>query len=407
VRLGNIINVNRSFAMLKKTNGGLLITVLTVGMCGQAFSMKRDLEYNNKKLPVLKKFKVEKLPGDFDGGIVYFNLKGVGRSVVWIQNTKKIVLVCGSGNGTNDGTIQILNFCNGISEFITLSKKENPITEIAVSPNGRYVISGHKDGTVKYYDIKTKKIKNFSPDKDRDRVRSLFVAHDNTFVSVAYLDGSLLNYPLSNSKNEQKIIFDSVEDEEIDILSMSISRNGEKSVLGLGDGRVVVFYDDVVLEKEHSENDAVSSIAITSDDNFVVSSSWDGTIKVWLLNNGAEQFISSSLEKHSSPIYAMGVTVDDGYIVSGDEKGVIKIHDFNTGTMCNELMLDERITSLVLPFNGTYMASIIEEKSSGKLIVYFFPKRSFALKAQRALLSKVKNKQLTDLELKFNNLNLN
>ncbi|MBD2202320.1 WD40 repeat domain-containing protein [Calothrix sp. FACHB-1219] len=77
----------------------------------------------------------------------------------------------------------------------------------------------------------------------------------------------------------------------------------------------------------------VTSVAITTDNNHVITGSEDNTIKIWNAKTGE---LKRTLTGHTGVVNYLSVTPDGKYIVSGDDKNV-KIWNLLTGELIRDL----------------------------------------------------------------------
>ena len=67
-------------------------------------------------------------------------------------------------------------------------------------------------------------------------------------------------------------------------------------------------------------NKKVSSVAITSDNKYIVSGGEDNTVRIWNLKDRTQEAV---LEGHSDSVISLAITSDSKYIVScGNDKTV-------------------------------------------------------------------------------------
>ena len=78
--------------------------------------------------------------------------------------------------------------------------------------------------------------------------------------------------------------------------------------------------------KGHSYS--VTSVAISSDNKYIVSGSRDNTIKIWNLESGQE---IKTLAGHNGSVRSVAISSDSKYIVSGSDDNTIKIWNLESG----------------------------------------------------------------------------
>ncbi|OMJ65217.1 hypothetical protein SteCoe_38781 [Stentor coeruleus] len=66
----------------------------------------------------------------------------------------------------------------------------------------------------------------------------------------------------------------------------------------------------------------VNSVAITSDNRFVVSGSWDNTVRVWNLLEKRQEAV---LEGHTSGVNSVAITSDNRFVVSGSDDKTVRV----------------------------------------------------------------------------------
>ena len=73
----------------------------------------------------------------------------------------------------------------------------------------------------------------------------------------------------------------------------------------------------------------VSSVAITSDNKYIVSGGSDNTVRIWNLQNKTQEAV---LEGHTGSVSSVAITSDNKYIVSGGYDKTIRIWNFQERT---------------------------------------------------------------------------
>ena len=150
------------------------------------------------------------------------------------------------------------------------------VTSVAVSSDGKYVVSGSEDKSVKIWSTET-----------GDVVQSL----------TGHTDG---------------------------VLSVAVSSDGKYVVSGSWDNSVKIWSTktgDVVWTLTGHTSD-VSSVTVSSDGKYVVSGSGDKSVKIWSTETGD---VVRTLTGHTSDVSSVAVSSDGKYVVSGSKDYSVKI----------------------------------------------------------------------------------
>ena len=94
-------------------------------------------------------------------------------------------------------------------------------------------------------------------------------------------------------------------------------------------------------------------------DGRIVSSSEDGTVKVWDLASGQEQ---RTLLGHGDWVWALALT-GDGRVVSGSNDGTVKVWDLNSGSCLATVPLDSSPRSLDAKAGSDGISLVVGEAS--------------------------------------------
>ena len=259
-------------------------------------------------------------------------------------------------SGSGDKTIKIWDFKTGMC-LNTLEGNEDSIDTVAISPDGKYIVSGSEDKTIKIWDIKTGECLN------------TLEGHENFISSVAISPNG--EYIVSGSWDNTVKIWDIKTGECLNTLkghsgsvySIAISPDGKYIVSGDGTFRLIPqkdfgiikiwdFKSGVCLNTLEGSTRYVNSIAISPDGKYIVSGGSDNTIKIWNIKTGESL---KTLAGHSNSLYSIVITPDGKYIVSRSKYNTIKIWDFKTGKCLNTLEGLNLIT--IISSDGKYIVS--------------------------------------------------
>jgi WD40 repeat protein len=170
------------------------------------------------------------------------------------------------------------------AKLLTLSGHSGPVTAVAFAPNGRTLVSGSVDRTLKIWDATSGQVlKTLSGDTE-------------PISSVAYLpNGKRI---VSGSFDRSVVIWDADTGEAIRTLrseqtyswevppavwSVAVSPDGTRIVSGSADSNIKVWSAATgeLLRVLRGHSDAVTSVAYFPDGKMLVTGSKDGTVRIW------------------------------------------------------------------------------------------------------------------------------
>lgn len=222
-----------------------------------------------------------------------------------------------------DETLKVWDLESG-RELRTLAGHSSAVFGVAVTADGKRAVSAAGDKTLKVWDIET-----------GCEVRTL-VGHTDAIGGVAVTpDGRLA---VSASDDATLKVWEVETGRELHTLT------GHSSyvhyVAMRGDGRLAVSAsEDGTLKVWNLENgdelhtlvghaSAVWAVAVDQGWRLAVSASQDKTLKVWDLETGHELH---TLVGHGSPVYGVAVTADGRYGISASHDKTLKIWDLESG----------------------------------------------------------------------------
>ncbi|KAJ3130812.1 hypothetical protein HK100_007429 [Physocladia obscura] len=99
---------------------------------------------------------------------------------------------------------------------------------------------------------------------------------------------------------------------------------------------------------------SVSAVVISTDGQFVVSGSWDKTVKKWDAQTGTLQ---RTLEGHTESVRAVSISTDGQFVVSGSFENIVKIWDAQTGALQRTLDCHSGVNAVVISTDGQFVVS--------------------------------------------------
>ncbi|WP_160290071.1 WD40 repeat domain-containing protein, partial [Aphanizomenon flos-aquae] len=115
-----------------------------------------------------------------------------------------------------------------------------------------------------------------------------------------------------------------------EVKAVAVTADGKRLISGSSDNTVKVWNLETGEEQFTltGHSDSVNTVAVTADGKRVISGSWDDTVKVWNLETGEEQF---TLTGHSDSVNTVAVTADGKRVISGSWDNTVKVWNLETG----------------------------------------------------------------------------
>jgi WD40 repeat protein len=253
-------------------------------------------------------------------------------------------------SASQDKTLKVWDLKSG-GELYTLAGHEQGIKAIAVTSDGRQVVSASWNKTLKVWDLQSK--------------RELYtLAGDQNVVAIAVTsDGQ---HAISASENELKVwdltskcelqtwragIFDKIE-------ALVVTPDGRCTVTACSNGKLKSWDLDRGCElltlTGHTRS--ANAIAMTADGRRIVSGSSDNTLKVWEPTNEHELF---TLVGHSRSVMAVAVTPDGHQAVSASLDRTLKVWDLRTKSEVRSIFTghEEEVEALAITPDGRLAVS--------------------------------------------------
>jgi hypothetical protein len=259
-----------------------------------------------------------------------------------------------NANNNNVGEILVVDMITG-AIIQPLAAQKDYVYSVAVTPDGRYVVSGSGDNTVRLWELATGK-----------EVRQ-FKGHQRQIYSVTVTpDGK---YAVSGSPDETMRLWDLATGQEVPpftghqstVNSVAVTPDGKYVVSGSGD-RTVRLWDLATgkVRQFNGHEGVVYSVAVTPDGKYVVSGSGDRTVRLWDLATGEVR----KFEGHEWGVYSVAVTPDGKYVVSGGGDGTVRLWNLATGEQVRKFEGHKlAVFSIAVAPDGKYVVSGSRDKT--------------------------------------------
>ena len=282
----------------------------------------------------------------------------------------------------------------------TLSGHSDTVWTVAISPNGKTLVSGGFDKTIKVWDLQTGKLRR-TLSGHTDAVRAIAMSQNGALLASASGDktikiwdlqsGTLLRtltghlgpvWSVAIGSDGQTLASGSYDstvkiwnlqtgtlrhtfpDHYESIWSVAISPDGQTLVSGAYDGTIKIWdlqTGDLRRTLASGNSEAIRSVAISPDGQTLVSGSWDKTVKIWNLQTGE---LLHTLAGHTDRVLSVAINPTGETIASGSLDRTIKLWDLKTGRLLRTLTgHSDWVVSVAFSPNAKTLASASRDKT--------------------------------------------
>jgi WD40 repeat protein len=213
----------------------------------------------------------------------------------------------------------------------TLVRHQNEVSSVAVSPDGLYIVSGSSDNTIKVWKLDTGQFIR-SLNGHTDRVTSVAVSSDGRYVLSGSMDSTIKVWDIQTGQYLRTL-----EGHTGRVNSVAVSPEGRYVLSGSEDNTIKVWNIQTGqhLNTLEGHTNWVNSVTVSPDGLYILSGSRDNSIKVWAFETG--QYLRT-LEGHTNWVNSVAVSSDGRYAQSGCADDTIKVWDIDTGQCLRTLV---------------------------------------------------------------------
>lgn len=219
------------------------------------------------------------------------------------------------------------------SKTYRVERRFRKVTSVSFSSDVRYVVSGHENGQVKVWEIKTGDLLNVLwATKVFGGVIDVEFSPDGRFIAACQDDERIRVWRFPDYR--EMIL----EGHERAVYSIAFDPvTGHLASAGVG-GRVRIWDIETgeMVRKIEAHDKAIMSVAVTEDGRTLITGSKDNSIGIWELATGRR---IAELPGHGKQVNSVAVNSNATMLASGSDDGTVRIWDVSGLGLCDNIAL--------------------------------------------------------------------
>lgn len=245
------------------------------------------------------------------------------NSVVYSPINSSLIASAGGNN-----TIKLWDLDEGV--VTTLGSHRDIVNSIAFSPDGKYLVSGSDDYTVKLWDVSSKRHQStlsHVTDRYRSQIKAVTFSPDGQKFVSAGLHVKI--WDIHTLREIQTIRHNDW------IFAVAYSSDGKYLAMGDTSGQITVrnLQTQKDITQFRGDDDYISALMFSPDNQILASGGYNGSVKLWQLPNwnliGTLATVGTATGLSFSP---------DGSILAGTEYEAVNLWSTRTGEHITTLM---------------------------------------------------------------------
>lgn len=349
--------------------------------------------------------------GDDNGQVLMWNLKNLELLHEPIEFGDAINGIDFSPDGTllgiaiNDGTAKVMDVTSGETIF-TLEGHEGPVNDIDFSLDGKLIATAGEDAAVKLWFADRGTLRTtlfdhqaavraveFGPDSSllvsgsdddtailwdvtNDGVNLLRILRPDGLNGTGYVESVAFNATgdeILTGGDQTTVVWSASEEKEIHrlrgnrayVYEVAFAPDGLSMLTASSGIKIWDYFYGIERYNLSSHRGEVTSAAFSPDGNYILSGSWDNTVKLWSANLLIENLkMKQNVGRNLDAQYSS----DGKWIVIADEQGNVLVYDAQTGEIVDQHAVDAVIGAV--SFDPQNSGRFVTGDSNGQVIVW-------------------------------------
>ena len=278
------------------------------------------------------------------------------RSVAISNDGRRVV------SGSRDKTVRMWNAQTGAQLCEPFLGHEGAVYGVAISKDGRTVVSGSRDKTVRLWDAQTALPIGEPLCGHEDSVWTVAISDDGRKVVSGSLDTTARLWDTQTGAQ----ICEPLRGHQDEVYSVAMSEEGRTVVSGSYDMTVRLWDAQTgaqIGEPLHGHEDTIWSVAISKDGRTVVTGSYDMTVRLWDTLTGA--YVQKKYLGHGHLVNSVAISKDRRKVVTASLDSTLRLWNAQTGAQVGDPFSghDKSVRSVAYSEDGKMIVSGSEDET--------------------------------------------
>ena len=235
-------------------------------------------------------------------------------------------------SGSWDGTVRFWDARSGRLRGRPLPARQGKLTALAYSPDGRFLASGGADATVQVWDTRSRRRSGKPLTGHKGTVNALAYSPSGALLASGGKDGTVRLWSMGSERARNPILAA----HERPVRDVEFSPDG-RSLASAGDDDTARLWDVSTgeqLGRTMRHQDDVWGIAFSPGGELLASASADKTVRLWTIPSGRS--VGEALPGHGGGAWEAAFSPDGKVIATGAGDGTVRLWDVGTQRLLDQ-----------------------------------------------------------------------